>query len=499
MQIFRLTSGLCVLLFALFWSCQSEPSPGDDALKFVPSESISVTGINMASLLEKADFDAMRNMSFFRNTLEEVRGSDPVLAGFLEDPWSTGIDLESPIYLVQQINTDNPSEFSMAIMASVADPERVAEMMALVDGDWEDGQGFRYSVQPGGVVAWNDELVLFGSGDGTQIVTDHVNRIFNTPPESSLATHPEAGKFANERHDVKTMISLDVIPEISDAAMALSLSGISPNSLKGAHSFGYLDFGNGAIDGRANWYFDKEFSKHFAPFFKDEPTRDLSALLPASGQVMAMTGALSPEGIHLFLSERPQYKSMVSYSLKGAGLKLDDVLKAFGGDMAFGLYTEDGILVADIKDRTIFGNILDAGLRLGIISDDGNGMYQLTGNGMTDGSLHLLVKDNLVYAGTDRRMMEGIADGSVKASGAGSGNSSLMSLNMNLVGMRWFLSGIGASTSEIDDVIRLFGDMEVDVTVNRTEMKMLAEMDNKSDNVLALLVQELEKAYQADN
>lgn len=487
-------------LMVLLQGCQSNIPAAEDALQYIPADAFSVTGIHVGSLLEKAEFSAVKEMRFFKDAMSEMRATDPILAGFLEDPWSTGIDLEKPLYLVQRINQDNPTEVFMGLLASVADAAKVETMMNLIDGgEWEQGKGFIFQEQNREIIGWNDNLVVIGSSSGSMDLPEELQRIFNTDAEHGILTHSEIGTFIGGRHDIQAMVSLDAVPEIADAAMALSLSGISPNSLKGGHAFGHLDFGNGGIDGIATWSFDKDFSKHFAPFFKDKPRKDLARLLPEAGQVMQLTGALSPEGIHLFLSERPQYKSMANYSLKGAGLRLDDVLKALGGDMAFGLYGEDALLLTDLRDEAAFSTLLQAGQRLSILSRTGDGLYRLNGGDLADGEIFLLVKDQLVCIGNNLDLLQEVADGSTGQRDSGQSADALMSMTMDVIGLRWLLAGAGESSAAIDEFIRVFGGTTVDIRVNRNDLLLNAEMDNKSANILALMMQELEKAYQAEN
>ncbi|MGA1583383.1 MAG: DUF4836 family protein [Saprospiraceae bacterium] len=494
---FELRSPLFFLILVLlFASCSSKLKDTDTALKYIPSDAISATSIHLETLLEKMDFEGMKQMSFFKDALEEVSKTDPELAGFLADPWSMGIALDKPIYVIQQVNTKNPSEVFMAVMATVHDAAAVNKMMSLMEGERKNGSGFEYVEIDESLAAWNEELVVFGSGTESMDLQKYAEQLFQTTPEESLMSRSDIQPFSNSTHDISTMLTLDAIPDISDAALALSLSGISPESLKGGHAFGYLDFGNGAIDGRATWDFDREFSKHFAPFFKDKPKKNLLGLLPVEGLAMEMSGALSPEGIHLFLSERPQYKSMTNYTLQSAGLQVDDVLEALGGDLAVGVYNQDVIMVTDVKDSKAFDKLLEAGRTLALLTDSGDGMYRLNDN-FADPEMYLVVKNNLALLGSDPQVLADIAEGKGKKNRKFA--ESLFSMSMDLVGMRWLMADMDLSTGLADDFIAAFGGMKADVQVDREEMNVRMDMENKDANILATIIMQLEEAYQSEN
>lgn len=502
MKLNQLILMLSLILFGL-GSCQQEKASSEDALKYVPQEALSVTSMDVAGLMEKADFEAVKDMEMFKDMVTNVQEYNPSLAALLQDPASSGIDLEQPVYWVQTLNKDNPAEMFTALMGSVKDPAQVQETMKLFGSTEQSGEGFTYMEEKNNIVAWNNDLALLATSQGYMDLPAEVSKIFSTGEETNILNNPKIKAFTEAEHDLKSFATLDVIPDIADAALAISMAGIDPESLRGGYTYGYTDFEKGKIDGQANWSFKQEFTKHIAPFFKDAPKADLSKQLPAEDQLLLFSGALSPEGINLIFSERPQFKGMVNYGLQASGLKLMDFLKAMGGDLALAMYGKDMLMVTDIRDQEAFDKILNAGVQLNSLRVEGEGLY-----GLTDGSIDLYASQNTflldmgdyAYLSSNKDMLGQIQSGELKLGGdkqtAKLAKDNVMALYWNLQAFQQMAADEKISGGvDLENVLKTLNASHLEMNVTRDGMGLEAVMNDKEANALAVLLRTINTLY----
>ena len=153
-------------------------------------------------------------------------------------------------------------------------------------------------------------------------------------------------------------------------------------------------------------------------------------------------------------------------------------------------------MVTDVKDSKAFDKLLEAGRKLALLTDSGDGMYRLNDN-FANPEMYLVVKNNLALLGSDPQVLADIAEGKGKKNRKFA--ESLFSMSMDLVGMRWLMADMDLLTGLADDFIAAFGGMKADVQVDREEMNVRMDMENKDANILATIIMQLEEAYQSEN
>jgi hypothetical protein len=99
MKFLRKTLFLAAASILLLTSCKKTVNL-NDSLTAIPKDAVSVTAINVQSLMQKADFETVKNMDFYKKAIEEAQAKNPAMAEILKDPKKSGIDLSKNFYLV---------------------------------------------------------------------------------------------------------------------------------------------------------------------------------------------------------------------------------------------------------------------------------------------------------------------------------------------------------------------------------------------------------------
>ena len=114
----------------LMVSCKNSPNL-NDSLTAIPKDATSVTAVNINSLMQKADFEAVKNMDFYKESIAEAEKENPAMAEIMKDPKKSGIDLTKNIYVIQEYNlleSGNGSDDGTILM-SIADVKAFEAML----------------------------------------------------------------------------------------------------------------------------------------------------------------------------------------------------------------------------------------------------------------------------------------------------------------------------------------------------------------------------------
>ena len=98
------SSFVSISLILLVVACKKEAVTPGDALAYVPASSTSITAIDLKKLMQKADFEAVKKLDFYKEMVEKTSSNDPQIAKVLLDPTASGIDLDGKIYLATAFN-----------------------------------------------------------------------------------------------------------------------------------------------------------------------------------------------------------------------------------------------------------------------------------------------------------------------------------------------------------------------------------------------------------
>ncbi|MCF8244400.1 MAG: DUF4836 family protein [Saprospiraceae bacterium] len=330
------SSFLLVSVILLIAACKKDASMPGDALAYVPSTATSVTAFDLKKMMQKADFEAIKQMDFYKEMVAKTSDNDPQIAKVLIDPAASGVDLDGKIYSATAFDEQNPEEMTTYFFIPLKDAKAFGSLMKSSKGEISEKEGIKIMDDGGNtIMGWNESLAVFAfSNEGSEDFEQRLVSAFKIDPENTLAKEKGLQKALNSDHDVTSWLSTNPLAKNSGAGFALSMIDVKPEALKDNFISSYADFENGKMVGHADFEVNDELGKDFiGRFFKKEASADFSKVLPNEPMTFATVMALDLVGIDKFLSERPNSKKYADFALNDFGIKRSDLINALGGDV----------------------------------------------------------------------------------------------------------------------------------------------------------------------
>ncbi|MCR9290129.1 MAG: DUF4836 family protein [Bacteroidetes bacterium] len=508
-----LVMGVFVLLFS---ACQDDVFVPKDALGNIPEDVSAVSSINLTQLMEKADFEAVKQMEFFQDALLKAERTSPALAKIMADPALSGIDLEKNLYVTSDINPKNPEEVFVASIFSIKDKAAFEALLKNADQEvvFEDHEGFqtitKYNQQ---IVAWNGEVGIFGGSNVNNIdLLDKARKIFETDASTSVVNNKNLRKAISGNHDMTSWFSTDPIASNPQAGMALTFLDIDKNALKDNHIHSTMDFEDGVIAGHSDFFISDGLGKNLlGRFFKDEVTTDFSKYIPTENLISATTAAMDIRGIDAFLTERPQARDMLVFMAKDAGLEMKDIIAAFGGDMLMAAYSEpkenikleegSALFSMSIKNQGAMQKILDLAIESNALLELEKDVYKIMTVGIPGGMSfsqgggfgQLLIKDDLLFVSNDDNLLNNIKTGDIKKSNRVSKKLDNL-IEDNTVASFFDINILQEIASEMKGI--QVDDMQFNVNGKGADFKL--NLDEKNKNSLKAIFEMINEEYKKD-
>jgi len=323
-------------LVLLVVACKKEGATPDGALAYVPATSTSVTAIDLKKMMQKADFESVKQMDFYKKMVSEAERDNPQFAKVLLDPAASGVDLDSKIYTSTSFNEQNPEWTTTYLFVPLKDAAAFEQFMKSSKQELIEKEGVK-SMDSGGTtfMGWNKSLAVFAIS--TEPIEQSENRVanaFKIDTENTLTKDARLQKALAANHDVTSWMSTNSLAKNGGAGMFLSLINVKPDALKDNFISGYADFENGKMVGHSDFDINKKLGDEFiGRFFKKEAEADFSKILPKEKMTFATVLSLDLVGIDKFLSERPDSKKYADFALNDLGFKRADLIEALGGDV----------------------------------------------------------------------------------------------------------------------------------------------------------------------
>ena len=243
-------NGLLLLLFVatLFTACQKELPPVEDSLVYIPEDAAMVTAIRLQQLMDKADFESLKETEGFQSMLQDAAEENAMLAKVLADPTASGIDLSKNMYVSVELSDSEP--LMTVASFSIAEPEALEQMMEGLNVEAKPvSNDFKYSDTPGKAsVAWNNEVLLLGMADGSIGVKDRLLRYLENPAAGSVADNSHLREQLQGDFDILNWLSSDFILRSRDWQASGNLLNYDKEDLSGQHLAHALTFGKGVIE-----------------------------------------------------------------------------------------------------------------------------------------------------------------------------------------------------------------------------------------------------------
>ncbi|MFK7809705.1 MAG: DUF4836 family protein, partial [Saprospiraceae bacterium] len=417
----KLFSLLFLISIVLLTACGNSKLP-DDSLKQVPKDVSSITAFNLNQLMQKADYDYIKELDFFQNGISELRMDEPAMAAIMEDPFASGVDLTKNAYFVMDVDANDPSNKQFgALVFSIKDSKTFRSMLSDISmKDITNHEGYnKLSFDRDGLIAWNEDFGIIAGATSNMDIDNYLNNYFDKDRKTSVADNNDLVKCLSKNYDIATWISSDKLSTNPSLKTAANFMGISSEALSGNHFHSYFNFEEGAIVGTSDHYLKKELTNDLKLFFKNGVKTDLSKYIPAENLGFAFSAALDAKGIYQIINEKAGGITTVNAGLKKYGFTSKDVAEAFGGDMVVAVYDNPqnrkeptGLMTATIGDQKLFKQFIDLGVQFELLTMEGENLYRVK-KGLDDiRNFYLLIQDDVFFVTNGSTLLETLEGGS---------------------------------------------------------------------------------------
>jgi Domain of unknown function (DUF4836) len=487
----------------------------DDASKAIPKDAVSVTAINAPSLFQKADFESVKQMEFYKAMVDSASTHDATMADILRDPRKSGVDFTKNIYLVQdyQIGKSESGAVVLMSLASVGDFETLLKNSSKdAKIESKDGvkfivstpkmentsptneDGFNYTASRKSsvtTVAWNDKMAIIG--DFTE--GSDFTKYFKVKDGESVAKNEQFGKLFGAKHDVYTYVSFDKLADDATVKSGAGAMNIDPKDLKGNYATGYADFENGQIVSKSEYQINAGLRKEWGLMFKDNVKTDFSKYLKGNNLGFAMTLALDMKGLKEIINTSPQLKGAIELGKGSEAFSTDDIFKAFDGDVVVAAAPQSGdkkwagMMGFKLQDKATMLKLINYLVAQKALVAEGGDVYHFSGaadmmsNSYVDNG-KLAIVDDVVFLG-DPATISGLKTG-------GSVTADVKDiLNKNIVGVYANFNQMFASTEGLQNP--QFGEMKMTMTGKKAEATVKTRDAN--ENALKSMMKAMNQWY----
>ena len=488
----------------------------DETANAIPKNALSVTAINLPALMQKADFEAVKQMDFYKNMVDSASTKNAAIAEILKDPKKSGVDFTKNVYFVQDANfmTDGASGVSGAVLISLSDAGAFEKMLTSsmngkMNTQVKEKEGIKYIVGAhekdemnessthinGGSIAWNSKMAVIGSNMGGHTEGDDFLSFFKNKADESIAKNEEFTKLFGAQHDIYSYMNFDKIADNPQMKAGAGMMNVDPKALKGNYATGYADFEKGQIVSKSEYKINKELRNQWGLMFKDNVKTDFSKYLKGNNIGFVATLALDMKGLKEIINANPQFRIMLESS-KSDKFSTDDIFKALDGDIVISASPKTGekekwhgMVGFKLRDKAMMEKLVNVMVGQEVLASEGNGVYHFGGmadmmskNYVESGKLAFI--DDVLFVGDAATLSD------LKTGGNVSGDVKDV-LNKNIFGLYANLNKIFANSEDMKDPEMT----ELKMMMNGTNGEGMMKMKNANENSLKSLMQAINRWY----
>lgn len=222
LKISLIVAGFLVLGIAAFLFFIYKSHTSDAHLAAIPKDAAAVMKINIRDLAVKADPKKLAELPALKNKSGK---NEKLIAPFLEDPFSTGID---PVENLYGFVAKEGEATIASLVFNVDDDQKLSAFIRTLNlGEETDLNGVHItSIDSRHCIAWNDESGLFVSSDN-----DGVNEIaaayLNQNEKKSIKESAAFETFAAKKFDIGLFIDNKKLSLLNAATGSLASLGIT--------------------------------------------------------------------------------------------------------------------------------------------------------------------------------------------------------------------------------------------------------------------------------
>ncbi|MCP4443225.1 MAG: DUF4836 family protein [Aureispira sp.] len=364
------------LLFATTFTMVSCGGGGAaDVVKSIPEDAVMVGTMDVKQLMEKADFEAVKQMDFYKDMLAEAEREAPEVVPFLKNPKESGISLDGNFGMFLKMNPTAglDAEPFVTFMMPIADVAKVEDLMtkareknpnmpkAESKGDYQV-----IKVDNEMALAWSSNLMCMTNIQGDE----EMAKLFNPEKGKSIRNNKSFKKHLKEKKDAMLWVTSDPLADAleksqysRDVTGALMFMQLSNAVLKDNSFSGYYNFEKGSIEAGAHFDLNEKLREEFGIVFKEKIDIDFTKYMPAEGLMSMGAFGLNLEGIENVLAKR-MLNMPIDMALSEVGLSLKSLTGGLDGEMAFASYADTTamgqsvVFALGLKDKSLVDKLL---------------------------------------------------------------------------------------------------------------------------------------------
>jgi hypothetical protein len=496
---------LALLIVAAISSCKNDTPPIDDSLAYIPEDVATVTAINPRKLMNKADFASLSKTDGFQEMIRRAKSTNPVLAKVMMNPEQSGVDLDKNVYIAMEPSRE-VGRFGVVTL-SIADVAAFEALLQDVEIEATPAsQNYNLAFPSGtSALAWNDEVAIIGFADEPGSVRTELERYLKTEGKSSAAQNKSLRKSLAKEYDMLNWFSSDFLFSSEFAKNGAAFLNYDEADLKGNYVEHYLTFDEGAIKSKASFDFNGQIAKDLSMLFRDQVKTDFTSIAPAGEPLFLLSTSFDIDGLNQLLIEKYS-KGLADNEIRKYGLSSTELLEALHGDIMLSSYPSDRedreadmVFIAKIENEEAIQKLLEVGIKQETLEKTNDGLYHFVNweYQMIEDSLvksdnktypaHIWLNDGMLYLSNAEALIKKVQQGDTGMKG------NLATKGSELLKQHIF-TALGNPTA-MDEFMEQFGGVEsVEASASRKGTELIIEMENKSQNSLKTLIEQLQAA-----
>jgi hypothetical protein len=500
MKAFTITRLLIALVATSFlFSCQSDTAISDDSLVYISEDAAMVTALQPRQLMEKADFEALKQTEGYQQLIEEAGQSSSVLADVVANPEKSGVNLDKNIYFAME-STATKEQYAVITM-SLSDPTAFEALVKAADVEIipaKQTNNYAFPDKNSGL-AWNSEIAIIGFSDDATDLKAILEASLDTPAKSSVAANRHLKKSLSKEYDIINWFSSDALLNYEEVSNGAKLLNYDAEDIKGNYIAHYLTFGKGKISSEAVLDISGKIAKDLGMLFKDKVKTDFLSAAPGGNPLFLLSAAFDFKGLNQLLIEKYS-KGLASMEMDKYGLSSDELLEALQGDimlMAYPVENDDPSLffMAKIDDLNAINKLIEVGEKEEMLKALPSGIYQLIDGKQDsmnaqyneDETAYLMVKDDMLYLSASSDLIEKVQKGTLGIDGA------IASKGASIINQHIFTAlGNPIVIEELKEEFN--GIKSVEASANRKGTRLEILMENEKENSLKYIIEQMQAA-----
>jgi hypothetical protein len=310
----------------------------------IPDDAIAVVSLNPMQIHTKSKINT------FASIKEKVKNE--VWGMIIEDPLSTGLDVNEYAYVFFRMEDDRPI---IGVTARMKDQKKFEATLSKihegVTDEFETNDVYTW-LQPDkeGIIGWNNkQMIILASPDHDEFETSYftgsLDKMFNPVREESLTSLVDFKDFLGKMKDLNLWASSDEMFDILQKMGGDKIPDI-PVTLYNNYAQVFVEFANGAINVNGETHFSEEVEKNIEEVLvmKPELNEKMLDLAPGGNLLLAVAGSMDLDKLEKLVDKfaPPEIDSVGNKIEMATGMSIQDLLASISGDFTIAINGVEG-------------------------------------------------------------------------------------------------------------------------------------------------------------